>query len=57
MACGWNVFISNNSPDRYNAIDIAYNLLERNSITQKVESLSAQLSTEDQMKKLSLQIS
>ena len=57
MACGWNVFTSNNSPDRYNAIDIAYNLLERNSITQKVESLSAQLSTEDQMKKLSLQIS
>ena len=33
-------------------IDIAYNLLERNSITRKVESLSPQLSTEDQMKKV-----
>ena len=34
--------------DRYNAFDIAYNLLERNPIIQKVESLSPQFSTEDQ---------
>ena len=38
--------------DRYNAFDIAYNLLERNRIIQKVESLSPQFSTEDQMKKI-----
>ena len=38
--------------DRYNAFDIAYNLLERNPIIQKVESLSPQFSTEDQMKKI-----
>ena len=43
--------------DRYNALDIAYNLLERNAIIQKVESLSQQFSTEDQMKKLPLRIS
>ena len=35
----------------YNAFDIAYNLLERNPITQKVESLSPQFPIEDQMKK------
>ena len=38
--------------DRYNAFDIAYNLLERNPIIQKVETLSPQFSTEDQMKKI-----
>ena len=38
--------------DRCNAFDIAYNLLERNPIIQKVESLSPQFSTEDQMKKI-----
>ena len=37
--------------DRHNAFNIAYNLLERNPIIQKVESLSSQFSTEDQMKK------
>ena len=38
--------------DRYNAFDIAYNLLEPNSIIQKIESLSPQFSIEDQMKKI-----
>ena len=38
--------------DRYNAFDIAYNLLERSPIIQKVESLSPQFSREDQMKKV-----
>ena len=38
--------------DRCNAFDIAYNLLERNPIIQKVESLAPQFSTEDQMKKI-----
>ena len=38
--------------DRCNAFDIAYNLLERNPIIQKVESLSPQFFTEDQMKKI-----
>ena len=38
--------------DRYNAFDIAYNVLERNTIIQKVESLPPQFSTEDQMKKI-----
>ena len=50
-----NVFVLINLPefsDRYNAFDIAYNLLERNPIMQKVESLSPQFSTEDQMKKI-----
>ena len=37
---------------RYNAFDIAYNSLERNPIIQKVESLSPQSFTEDQMKKI-----
>ena len=36
----------------YNAFDIAYNLLERNPIIQKVESLSPQFPIEDQMKKI-----
>ena len=38
--------------DRYNAFDMAYNLGEQNPIIQKVESLSPQLSTEDQAKKI-----
>ena len=38
--------------DRYNAFDITYNLVERNPIIQKVESLFTQFSTEDQMKKI-----
>ena len=38
--------------DRYNAFDITYNLVERNLIIQKVESLFTQFSTEDQMKKI-----
>ena len=38
--------------DRYNAFDIAYNLLERSPIIRKVESLSPQFSREDQMKKV-----
>ena len=38
--------------DRYNAFDIAYNLLERNPTMQKVASLSPQFSREDQMKKI-----
>ena len=38
--------------DRYNAFDIANNLLERNLFIQKVESLPPQFSTEDQMKKI-----
>ena len=38
--------------DRYNAFDIAYNLLARNPIMRKVESLSSQFFTEDQMKKI-----
>ena len=37
---------------RYNAFDIAYNLLYLNPIIQKVESLSPQFSTADQMKKI-----
>ena len=38
--------------DRYNAFDIAYDLLERNPIIQRVESWSPQFCTEDQMKKI-----
>ena len=34
--------------DRYNAFNIAYNLLGRNPIIRKVESLSPEFSTEDQ---------
>ena len=38
--------------DRYNAFDIACNLLERNLFIQKFESLSPHFSTEDHMKKI-----
>ena len=38
---------------RYNAFNIAYNLLERNPVIQKVESLSPQFFTEDQKKNAS----
>ena len=38
--------------DRYNAFDIAYNLLDQNPVIQKVESLFQQFSREDQMKKI-----
>ena len=38
--------------DRHNTLNIAYNLLERHPIIQKVESLTPQFSTEDQMKKI-----
>ena len=38
--------------DRYNAFDITYNSLEQNPVIQKVESLSPQFFTEDQMKKI-----
>ena len=38
--------------DRYNAFDIAYDLLERNPIIQRAESLFPQFCTEDQMKKI-----
>ena len=43
--------------DRYNAFNIANNLLEQNPSMQKFQSLSPQFSREDQMKKLPLQIS
>ena len=43
--------------DRCNALDITYNLLERNPIIQKIEGLSPQFSTEDQIKRLLLLIS
>ena len=55
MACGWNVFVfdkSSRNSNRYNDFDITNNLLKRNPIIQKVESLSPQFSTEDQMKKI-----
>ena len=42
--------------DRHNAFDIACSLLAQNFIIQKVENLSPQFSTEDQMKKLPLRI-
>ena len=38
--------------DRYNAFNIAYNLLEQSPSIQKFESLSPQFSREDQMKKI-----
>ena len=40
--------------DRYDAFDITHNLLERNPIIQKVESLSPQFSIEDQTKRIPL---
>ena len=55
MACDWNVFVSDKSSRnsyRYNDFDITNNLLKRNPIIQKVENLSSQFSTEDQMKKI-----
>ena len=53
MACGWHVFafhkFSRNFR-RHNFFDITYNLLERNPVIQKVESLSPQFPSEDKMK-------
>ena len=54
LVAGMSLYLINlpEISDRCNAFDIAYNLLERNPIIQKVESLSPQFSTEDQMKKI-----